>query len=121
MICKKAYSKGPTHRPGELEGDHDLASFIKLIARLKRKHISTENFRRSRPEDAGSSGGHLHLVLLQAHFEVSVALASAAAMVPRAPGAAAAFPVCPLPVRVLQGHQLQLEGAGGLGHLDTTS
>ena len=105
-----------THRPRELEGDQDLAGvvdFVRVILRaLERKHISTENSRRSSSKRAGAGGGDLHLVLLQADFEVRVALVSGAAQVLGAPGAVAALPVRQLAVHVLHGDQLQLEIAG---------
>ena len=112
-----------THRPRELEGDQNPAGLVASIRvalpALKRKHISTENLRRSRSEGAGAAGGDLRLVLLQAHSEVRVALVAGAAQVLGAPGAVAALPVRQLPVHVLHGDQLQLEIAGGLGHLET--
>lgn len=105
-----------THRPGELEGDQDLASFVDFVRvvlrALKRKHISTENLRRSTSERAGAGGGDLHLVLLQAHFEVSVALVPSAAQVLGVPGAVAALAVRQLAVYILHRDQLQLEIAG---------
>lgn len=113
-----------THRPRELEGDQYLAGLVDfvrvILGALKRKHISTENLRRSSPERAGAGGDHLHLVLLQADLEVSVALVSGAAQVRGAPGAVAALPVRQLAVHILHGDQLQLEIAGWLGHLETT-
>lgn len=116
-------ARNQTHRPGELEGDQNLASlvdFIRVTRAPKRKHISTENLRRSSSERAGAGGGDLHLVLLQADLEVSVALVSSAAQVLGAPGAVAALPVRQLAVYILHGDQLQLEIAGRLGHLETT-
>lgn len=105
-----------THRPGELERDQYLArfvDFIRVVLRaLKRKHISTENLCRSFSERAGAGGDDLHLVLLQADFEVSVALVSRAAQVLGVPGAVAALSVRQLAVYILHGDQLQLEIAG---------
>lgn len=110
-----------THRPGELEGDHYLARLVRsagaALGAVKRKRISTENLRRSTAERAGAGGDHLRLVLLEAHFEVSVALVSSAAQILGVPGAVAALPVRQLAVLVLHGDQLQLEIAGWLGHL----
>lgn len=110
------YDQGVCPRPRKLEGDQNLASIVDLIrvilGALKRKHISTENLRRSSSERAGAAGGDLHLVLLQAHFEVSVALVSSAAQVLGAPRAVAALPVRQLAVYILHGDQLQLEIAG---------
>lgn len=109
-------ARNHTHRPGELKGDQYLASvvdFVRVIlGALKRKHISTENLRRSSSERAGAAGGDLHLVLLQADFEVGVALVAGAAQVLGAPGAVAALPVRQLAVYILHGDQLQLEIAG---------
>lgn len=101
-----------THRPGELEGDHDLARLVRSAGAVQRKRISTENLRRSTAERAGAGGGHLRLVLLEAHFEVSVALLTSAAQVLGVPGAVAALAVRQLAVLVLHGDQLQLEIAG---------
>lgn len=112
---------GGTHRPGELEGNQDLARLVasRTPGAPKRKDISTEHWGRSGPEGAGPAGGRLHLVLLQAHSEVGVALVARAAQVLGAPGPVAALPVRQLAVDVLHGLELQLEGAGGLGHLRT--
>ncbi len=98
-------ARNRTHRPGELEGDQYLASIVDFIRVIlcapERKHISTENLRRSRSERACAGGGDLHLVLLQADLEVSVALVSSAAQVLGAPGAIAALPVRQLTVYIL--------------------
>lgn len=113
-----------THRPSKLEGDHNPASIVDfirvIVGALKRKRISTDNLRRFSSERAGASGGHLHLIFLQAHFEVSVALVLSAAQVLGAPGTVAALPVRQLAVYILHGDQLQLEIAGWLGHLQPT-
>lgn len=105
-----------THRPRELERDQNpagIVDFIRAVLRtLKIKGISTENLRRSSSKGAGAGGGDLHLVLLQAHRKVSVALVSGAAPVRGAPGAVAALPVRQLAVYILHGDQLQLEIAG---------
>lgn len=105
-----------THRPSKLEGDHNPASIVDfirvIVGALKRKRISTDNLRRFSSERAGASGGHLHLIFLQAHFEVSVALVLSAAQVLGAPGTVAALPVRQLAVYILHGDQLQLEIAG---------
>lgn len=113
-----------THRPRELEGDRYLSGLVDFIwivlGALQRKGIPTENSRRSRAVDAVAGVGDLHLVLLQAHVEVSVALVAGAAQVFGVPGAVAALPVRQLAVDIFHGDHLQLEIAGGPGHLETT-
>lgn len=105
-----------THRPRKLEWDQNLASLVEFIGvvlcAFKRNHISTENLCRSSSKPAGAGGGDLHLVLLQAHFKVSVALVSGAAQVLGAPGSVAALPYRQLAVYILHRDQLQLEIAG---------
>ena len=64
---------------------------------------------RSSSECAGAAGGDLHLVLLQADFEVSVALVSSAGQVLGAPGAVAALPVRKFTIQILHGDHLQLK------------
>lgn len=99
-----------THRPRELEGDQNLASFVEFIGVIlkafKRNHISTENLGRSSSKPAGAVGVDLHLVLLQTHFEVSVALVSGAALVLGALGSVATLPYRQLAVYILHGDQL---------------
>lgn len=113
-----------THRPRELKGDRYLSGLVDFIwivlGALQRKGIPTENSRRSRAVDAVAGVGDLHLVLLQAHVEVSVALVAGAAQVLGVPGAVAALPVRQLAVDIFHGDHLQLEIAGGPGHLETT-
>lgn len=109
-------SRNRTHRPRKLEADHNLATIVDFILVVlcapKMKHISTENLRRSSSVRALAAGGDIRLVLLQAHFEVRVALVSCAAQVLGAPGAVAALAVRQLAVYILHGDQLQLEIAG---------
>lgn len=102
-------------QPCKLEGDHDLASLLAdpvVLCDLERKYIPAENRRRSGSERASPRGGDLHLVLLQAHSQVSVTLVPGAAQVLGAPGAVAALPACQLAVHILYGDQLQLKIAG---------
>lgn len=110
------YNQRVCPRPSKLEGDHNPASIVDfirvIVGALKRKRISTDNLRRFSSERAGASGGHLHLIFLQAHFEVSVALVLSAAQVLGAPGTVAALPVRQFAVYILHGDQLQLEIAG---------
>lgn len=114
--CRIKWSRSDTHRPRELERDQDLAGFVDfirvLLCALKREDISTENLCRSRSERAAAGAADLHLVLLQAQFEVGVALVPRAAQVLGIPGAVAALPVRQLAVHILRGDQLQLEIAG---------
>lgn len=112
-IRRKSFA---THRPREPKGDRYLAGlvdFIRIVlGALQRKGIPTENLRRSLSKGAGAFVVDLYLVLLQADFQVSVALVAGAAQVLGVPGAVAALPVRQLAVHILHGHQLQLEIAG---------
>ncbi len=115
------YYSSCTYRPGEVKRDDDLSHIARfagvVLCSLKRKYISTENVSRSRAKGARPSGGDFRLVLLQAHFKVSIALVPYAALVLRVPRAVATFPVPQLTVDIFYSNQLQLKIARGLGYL----
>ena len=106
---------GRTHRPGELEGDHDLSSvveFIRVFGALERKDISTEYGCRFRSVGALAFRVDLHLILLKASVDVNVALVSTTPPVLGVPCAIAAFPVRQLAIYILYVDQLELKIAG---------
>lgn len=86
-----------THRPSELEWDKDSASIVDSIRIVfgasKGDNIPTENVSRSMSVGALAIGRDFGLVLLQADFEVSVALVPAADAILRVPAAVAALSV----------------------------
>lgn len=107
-------SVGP--RPGETERQDDPVALI-AAAGLEVEGVAPDDRSGARAEAAGPLGRDAGLVLLEAHFEVRVALVAGALAVPRGAGAAAAVAVLQLPVHVLHGQDLQLELPGGPAHL----
>lgn len=119
--CLHQQSVGP--RPGEAERQHDAVALVAAAATaLEVEGVAPEDGRGARAEAAGAPGRDAGLVLLEAHFEVRVALVAGALALRRAPrAAAAAVAVLQLPVGVVHGQDLQLELARGPTHLGSQS
>lgn len=118
--CLHQQSVGP--RPGEAERQHDAVALVAAATALQAEGVAPEDGRGARTEAAGAPGRDAGLVLLEAHFEVRVALVASALALRRAPrAAAAAVAVLQLPVGVVHGQDLQLELARGPTHLGSQS